>query len=127
MKYQCLGNFQLKQQRWLETFFSLRNPCWWLQLLPSGLNVSLIWFLNVLGIKFLNLNLLKVNQATIRDFCENPLRWRGLIFLWSKRWIIELQWTHKHFIQSFGNFNSKPLWWRVTVLCLINFWWWLQL
>ena len=71
-------------------------------------------------------------------------------FLWSKRWITELLWTHKHFIQCcpngvttvalikftqnsninkcLGNFNlKKTQWWRATVLCLTNSCCWLQL
>ena len=67
-KKQCLGNFNLKLQWWRAAIFCLRNPWWWLQLWPSSLNVPLVWFLNLLGVKVLILNLLKVQQATISEF-----------------------------------------------------------
>ena len=36
---------------------SLTNPCWWLQLWPSSLNMPIVWFLNLFGIKILDLEL----------------------------------------------------------------------
>ena len=58
----CLGNFKLKPQQWRVTIFVSET----LDLVdgfscdPVVLNVSLVWILNMLGVKVLNLNLPKV-------------------------------------------------------------------
>ena len=60
-------SFKLKLQQCRVAIFCLPNPCWWLWLWQSSLNVPLVWFLNLLGVKVLNLNLGPIWQAAIRD------------------------------------------------------------
>ena len=54
--------------------FCLTNPCWWLELRSSNFNVSLVWFLNLLGVKVLISSLPKVQQAYI-----TKILWKALV------------------------------------------------
>ena len=64
---------------------------------PSGLNVSLVWFLSLLGVKVLNLNLPKVQQVTIREFLWKPAEMeRANFFVIKKVDNRTTVWTHKH-------------------------------
>ena len=94
----------------------------------------------------------KCNRPQLGNFCENPLRWRGPIFFVVKKvdnrttvdtetfypvltqicvtTHIMIKFTQNSDLSDlkcFENFNWKPQWWRVTVLCLTNSCWWLQL
>ena len=92
----------------------------------------------------------KVQQIAIKHFCENLLRWRGYIFLWSKKKIISLLWRHKELIYFCPRFEWQLLYWQSlskvvifikvfrkfwlkttimesNIFCLTNPCWWLQL
>ena len=51
----------------------LFNSCWWLQLWSSSVNLSLVWFLNLLVVKVTILNLKKVKLATFSEFAWKTL------------------------------------------------------
>ena len=87
--------------------YRLKCPCWWLQLWLSSLNLPLVCFLNLLGVKVLILLLQKVYQAWIRKFLWKATAMKRDDFLWPKRYIIELLWTLNHFIHVSQILSNK--------------------
>ena len=130
----------LKPQWWRATIFCLINPSWWLPFWSSSFNVSLDWFLNLLGFKVLISRLPQVQQVIIGNFRENISQKRLLIWVWNKSFIIELQWTHiiiwpiivlifsnYYFIDSFTQNSHQNNINRNNNFCLRNHCWWFQL
>ena len=51
----------------------LKNPCWWSELWSSNFNMSLVWLLNLFGVKVLISSIPNIQQATIRDILWKTL------------------------------------------------------
>ena len=133
---ECLGNFKLKPQRQIATTFCLTDPCWWLQLWQSSLNVS---YFNLFGVKVWISNLPKVQHVTIRNFLGKPpmgksanfcVKWKFynratvdtyldfleffiIAFSHFSIWILHLEFCI--FRPQLGNFHEKIPWRRSKI------------
>ena len=93
MKCLCVHSSPLSSMM-ESNIFCLTNTCSWLELQSSNFNVSLVWFLNLFGVKVLISSSPNIQQTTIGNFCGKLLQGRAPICLWNKNFLIELLWTH---------------------------------